>query len=185
MNSYLLIILSFFATLVGLFGDTYNHSAKGLRKLNFLGYTTLAIAVFVLVIAAKNTSDEISEKKLRTESALNELRLTLFNVHTQVHNCLMKNGDLETNLADLERQGHTLEEALSFYQDVLPSEANRRIRYIKYVLTDKRYWSSDSYKMLWNLEDNLNSLSKLIRTDSMSTYVMEEHPVPPPRNASE
>ena len=59
-----IIILSFFAVLLSVFGETWDSKAEGFHKLKFLGYATILLATSALFLNLKEINereDEINE----------------------------------------------------------------------------------------------------------------------------
>jgi hypothetical protein len=62
MSEYLLLIVSFFATIIAIKGDTFNKKKKGLKKITFTGYLALILALasllFNIIVTNKNNNSE-------------------------------------------------------------------------------------------------------------------------------
>ncbi|CAI2768618.1 hypothetical protein [Flavobacterium collinsii] len=165
MSTFLLIILAFFSTLVGIFGDTYDKAKKGWRRLRLTGYLTILIALFSGILLTINALEEQIQKQERTIRANDEIRLILLNCRISVYSGQNRKGNIEDVELELLRQGKSLEESLTYYHDVLPIELQNDLRYLKIKLVDGQKWGPKDHRLA-HLREKLESLAKKMNDKS-------------------
>jgi len=171
-----LVVIAFFATVLGVIGKTTNSEKRGLSHISLLGYTTLFFAITSCVISICQISSQENDNKDKqrlAEAKTTEIMQYIMQVidHVSIIQSKENFQEIRNELPRvLDKAAGELELVTTLYKDVIPFSTLTDINDLRKVLkfSDEVARPGASLSYLYNLNSAMLKVSKAFNDKNMA-----------------